>query len=38
MLTDSIASSVLSHYSDLFPQVSSWFLFSVGCLNMLAVS
>lgn len=36
-LTTRIACGVLSHYSDLFPQVSSWLLFTVGCMNMLAV-
>ncbi|TYJ54965.1 hypothetical protein B9479_004377 [Cryptococcus floricola] len=31
-----IGAQVLSHYCDLFPQVSSWILFIVGCLNILA--
>ncbi|ODN84124.1 hypothetical protein L202_00134 [Cryptococcus amylolentus CBS 6039] len=30
-----IGAQVLSHYCDLFPQVSSWILFIVGCLNIL---
>lgn len=31
-----IASSVLSHHSTLFPQVSAWLLFIVGCFNCAA--
>ncbi|WRT64073.1 uncharacterized protein IL334_001001 [Kwoniella shivajii] len=31
-----IGAQVLSHYCDLFPQISSWLLFIVGCLNILA--
>ncbi|EIW73472.1 hypothetical protein TREMEDRAFT_67381 [Tremella mesenterica DSM 1558] len=31
-----IGAQVLSHYCDLFPQVSSWLLFIIGCLNMVA--
>ncbi|KAL1408188.1 hypothetical protein Q8F55_004993 [Vanrija albida] len=30
-----LAASVLSHYSSLFPQVASWMLFVMGCLNMV---
>ncbi|KGB77660.1 hypothetical protein I307_03527 [Cryptococcus deuterogattii 99/473] len=30
-----IGAQVLSHYCDLFPQVSSWLLFIVGCFNIL---
>lgn len=33
-----IGAQVLSHYCDLFPQVSSWLLFIVGCFNILVVS
>ncbi|KAK4686137.1 hypothetical protein P7C73_g3994, partial [Tremellales sp. Uapishka_1] len=32
----SIGTQVLSHYCELFPQVSSWLLFIIGCLNVLA--
>ena len=35
-LIDRISASVLSHYSDLFPQVAAWLLFIVGCLNIIA--
>ncbi|OCF33235.1 hypothetical protein I316_04976 [Kwoniella heveanensis BCC8398] len=31
-----IGAQVLSHYYDLFPQVSSWLLFIVGCFNILS--
>ncbi|WWC58546.1 uncharacterized protein I303_101089 [Kwoniella dejecticola CBS 10117] len=31
-----IGAQVLSHYCELFPQVSSWLLFIVGCFNILA--
>ncbi|ORX37317.1 hypothetical protein BD324DRAFT_625675 [Kockovaella imperatae] len=31
-----IGAQVLSHYSTTFPQVSSWLLFIIGCLNILA--
>lgn len=34
----SIGAQVLSHYCDLFPQVSSWLLFIIGGLNIVAVS
>ncbi|WVQ85460.1 hypothetical protein IAT38_007625 [Cryptococcus sp. DSM 104549] len=30
-----IGAQVLSHYCELFPQVSSWLLFIVGCFNIL---
>ncbi|KAK1925779.1 hypothetical protein DB88DRAFT_539192 [Papiliotrema laurentii] len=30
-----IGAQVLSHYCDLFPQVTSWLLFIVGCFNIL---
>ncbi|OXG34748.1 hypothetical protein C359_06205 [Cryptococcus neoformans Bt120] len=30
-----IGVQVLSHYCDLFPQVSSWLLFIIGCFNIL---
>lgn len=33
-----IGAQVLSHYCELFPQVSSWLLFIIGCLNVLVVS
>jgi hypothetical protein len=33
-----IGAQVLSHYCERFPQVTSWSLFIIGCLNMLAVS
>ncbi|WVR05821.1 hypothetical protein IAU60_002846 [Kwoniella sp. DSM 27419] len=31
-----LGAQVLSHYCDLFPQVSSWLLFIMGCFNILA--
>ncbi|WWC66435.1 uncharacterized protein I206_100337 [Kwoniella pini CBS 10737] len=31
-----IGAQVLSHYCELFPQVSSWLLFIIGCFNILA--
>ncbi|KAK8865857.1 hypothetical protein IAR55_001005 [Kwoniella newhampshirensis] len=31
-----IGAQVLSHYCKLFPQVTSWLLFIIGCFNMLA--
>ncbi|ORY25655.1 hypothetical protein BCR39DRAFT_499043 [Naematelia encephala] len=31
-----IGAQVLSHYCDLFPQVTAWLLFIVGCLNIVA--
>lgn len=31
-----IGAQVLSHYCDLFPQVTSWLLFIIGCLNIVA--
>ncbi|CAD6563929.1 MAG: hypothetical protein TREMPRED_002380 [Tremellales sp. Tagirdzhanova-0007] len=31
-----IGAQVLSHYCDPFPQVTSWLLFMMGCLNILA--
>jgi hypothetical protein len=31
----SISTQILSHYVDDFPLVSAFFLFSIGCLNML---
>lgn len=33
-----IGVQVLSHYCDLFPQVSSWLLFIIGCFNIFVVS
>ncbi len=32
-----IGAQVLSHFCDLFPQVASWLLFIIGCLNILVV-
>ncbi|KAL7423023.1 hypothetical protein Q5752_002322 [Cryptotrichosporon argae] len=31
-----VGASVLSHYCDVFSQVSAWILFIIGCLNMVA--
>jgi len=31
-----IGAQVLSHYCDRFPQVTSWLLFIVGCINIIA--
>jgi hypothetical protein len=37
-LISRIGAQVLSHYCELFPQVSSWLLFIIGCFNIIAVS
>jgi hypothetical protein len=31
-----IATQMLSHYCDLFPQATSWLLFIIGCFNIIA--